>query len=60
MISENTITALFAEELGIVLEVSESHQKDIVDAYEQTGVQCIVIGRSVDISGPEAQVTYTF
>ena len=57
-ITENTLTGLFAEELGVVLEVSECHVKDIIGAYEQNDVACMVIGHSVGSCGPEAQASY--
>ena len=51
------MAVLFAEELAIVLEVSETCVKDVILAYEQNGVPCVNIGNSVGSSGPEAQVS---
>lgn len=52
----NPIEALFAEELGLVLEVSESHLNDVVDAYKRNNIPCFVIGHSVGSFGSEAEV----
>ena len=41
-----------------MLEVSECHVKDIIGAYEQNDVACMVIGHSVGSCGPEAQASY--
>ena len=51
------MAVLFAEELAIVLEVSETCVKDVILAYEQNGIPCVNIGNSVGSSGPEAQVS---
>ena len=51
------MAVLFAEELAIVLEVSETCLKDVVLAYEQNGVPCVRIGNSVGSFGPEAKVS---
>ena len=51
---------LFAEELAIVVEVSEACVKDVIHMYEQNEVQCVLIGKSRGNFGPEAQVSLYF
>uniref|UniRef100_A0A7N6C4D9 Phosphoribosylformylglycinamidine synthase n=1 Tax=Anabas testudineus TaxID=64144 RepID=A0A7N6C4D9_ANATE len=47
---------LFSEELGLVLEVSESHVKTVRQRYSDAGVECHHIGRTCGF-GPEAMVS---
>lgn len=46
---------LFSEELGVVLEVSESDVKAVCQRYSDAGVQCHSIGRTCGF-GPNAKV----
>lgn len=46
---------LFSEELGLVLEVSESQVETVCQKYSDAGVQCHRIGRTCGF-GPEATV----
>lgn len=48
---------LFSEELGLVLEVSESHVKTVRQRYSDAGVECHHIGRTCGF-GPEAMVSH--
>jgi len=38
---------LFAEELGLVLEVDERHTAEAVETFAAAGLRCLVIGRAV-------------
>uniref|UniRef100_A0A3Q3J9P4 Phosphoribosylformylglycinamidine synthase n=1 Tax=Monopterus albus TaxID=43700 RepID=A0A3Q3J9P4_MONAL len=49
-------TLLFSEELGLVLETSQSHVETVCRRYSDVGVQCHRIGRTCGF-GPEAMVT---
>lgn len=46
---------LFSEELGLVLEVSQSDLETVCQRYSDAGVQCLHIGRTCGF-GPEAMV----
>uniref|UniRef100_I3J3D9 Phosphoribosylformylglycinamidine synthase n=1 Tax=Oreochromis niloticus TaxID=8128 RepID=I3J3D9_ORENI len=46
---------LFSEELGLVLEVSQSDLETVCQRYSDAGVQCLHIGRTYGF-GPEAMV----
>lgn len=48
---------LFSEELGLVLEVSESHVETVCQRYADAGVECHRIGRTCGF-GPEAMVRH--
>lgn len=48
---------LFSEELGLVLEVSESHVEMVCRRYNDAGVECHRIGRTCGF-GPEAMVRH--
>ncbi|XP_069131309.1 phosphoribosylformylglycinamidine synthase-like isoform X2 [Argopecten irradians] len=41
------VDVLFAEELGLVLEVQEDHQQEVLEAYSAENVCCYLIGHSV-------------
>lgn len=43
---ENAITALFNEELGLVLEVAPEDVATVVDLYQRAGVSCERIGKT--------------
>jgi phosphoribosylformylglycinamidine synthase len=47
------IAFLFAEELGLVLEVADEHQPDVVAAFRGAEVPCVTIGRTL----PDPSVT---
>uniref|UniRef100_A0A3Q0RKU9 Phosphoribosylformylglycinamidine synthase n=1 Tax=Amphilophus citrinellus TaxID=61819 RepID=A0A3Q0RKU9_AMPCI len=47
---------LFSEELGLVLEVSQSDLETVCQRYSDAGVQCLHIGRTCGF-GPEAMVS---
>ena len=42
-----TLDALFSEELGAVLQVSEADRHDVVAAFEAAGLRCVAIGTPV-------------
>lgn len=42
--ASDPMSALFAEELGLILEVSPQHEAEVVAAYQAAGVACAVIG----------------
>uniref|UniRef100_A0A3Q4I9K2 phosphoribosylformylglycinamidine synthase n=1 Tax=Neolamprologus brichardi TaxID=32507 RepID=A0A3Q4I9K2_NEOBR len=46
---------LFSEELGLVLEVSQSDLETVCQRYSDAGVQCLHIGRTCGF-GPEAMI----
>ena len=50
VVSASALELLFAEELGLVLEVDGSNVQQVTAAYEQQGAQCERIG----VSLPEA------
>ena len=50
------LDVLFAEELGLVLEVSESHSQEVVQEYSAQNVRCHVIGHSQEASPTDAKV----
>lgn len=50
------IDLLFAEELGLVLEVPVENLDEVVNRYKSKGVPCYVIGQ-VGVEGEEAQVS---
>jgi len=50
----NAIGACFSEELGLVLEVSSSHEADVIAAFTAANVPCQAIGTTAD--GPEVVV----
>ncbi|XP_064407824.1 phosphoribosylformylglycinamidine synthase isoform X2 [Latimeria chalumnae] len=52
----SVLEVLFAEELGLVLEVPEAAAGMVRDAYRSGGVECLRIGRTVG-EGPESTVT---
>uniref|UniRef100_H3AIW6 phosphoribosylformylglycinamidine synthase n=1 Tax=Latimeria chalumnae TaxID=7897 RepID=H3AIW6_LATCH len=54
--NEIVLEVLFAEELGLVLEVPEAAAGMVRDAYRSGGVECLRIGRTVG-EGPESTVT---
>ena len=41
------IENLFAEELGLVLEVSESNKEEVCRMYAAENISCSVIGESI-------------
>ena len=41
------IDVLFAEELGLVLEVSQSDMQHVIDAYSAVNTPCTLIGHSM-------------
>uniref|UniRef100_A0A0A9YYE3 Phosphoribosylformylglycinamidine synthase n=2 Tax=Lygus hesperus TaxID=30085 RepID=A0A0A9YYE3_LYGHE len=45
--SSDPISTLFAEEVGWVLEVAESHLNEVVSAYNAGSIKCLRIGQSV-------------
>jgi len=59
------MAAMFAEELGLVLEVANGNVQSVVDAYSAAGVPCVVVGKTtksvaVELSvGGQKQVTGT-
>ena len=55
----NTLEALFAEELGVVLEVAESNTEQVIRSYQEDGVACVPLGYSVGLVGPNAKVKKT-
>lgn len=44
--SISALDLLFAEELGLVLEVPEAEHKRIIEQYQASGLQCVKIGRT--------------
>lgn len=48
---------LFSEELGLVLEVAETHVETVCQRYNDAGVECHRIGRTCGF-GPEAMVRH--
>ncbi|CAN9500611.1 unnamed protein product [Ophioblennius macclurei] len=52
------IELLFSEELGLLLEVSESDLNSVHEAYSSAGVECLRIGKTCGF-GPDAVVVVT-
>ena len=50
------IDVLFAEELGLILEVKEKHVETVLNAYQGSNVPCRLIGRTA-IAGKDAVVS---
>lgn len=48
---------LFSEELGLVLEVCQTHLEAVSQRYRDGGLQCHHIGRTCGF-GPDAKVTH--
>ena len=42
----DTVAILFAEELGLVLEVDDGDEAEAIDAFRSRGVACVPIGRT--------------
>nr|XP_057929544.1 phosphoribosylformylglycinamidine synthase isoform X2 [Doryrhamphus excisus] len=53
---EGVMELLFSEELGLVLEVSQSDEENVCQRYRDNGLTCHHIGRTCGF-GPEAMVT---
>ena len=51
-----SIEALFAEELGLVVEVAQSDVQAVLDAYANSGISCVPLGYSMNFFGRNAQV----
>nr|DBA18955.1 TPA: hypothetical protein GDO54_014845 [Pyxicephalus adspersus] len=51
----SALDLLFAEELGLVLEVPEAEHKRVIGQYQTSGLQCMKIGRT-DGRGPTSTV----
>ncbi|KAK3749117.1 hypothetical protein QZH41_016634, partial [Actinostola sp. cb2023] len=47
---------LFAEELGLVLEVAQQNVDEVLGTYESNGVSCSVVGQT-GVTGADAQVS---
>jgi hypothetical protein len=43
---------LFAEELGLILEVAVVNESKVIDAYAKEGIVCLPIGRSINRDVP--------
>lgn len=50
------IDLLFAEELGLVLEVSSENLDAVLNSYKSNGVSCCVVGQT-GVTGEDAQVS---
>lgn len=45
--AHGALAALFAEELGLVMEVAAGQEEAVVQAYRSAGVACSVIGSTL-------------
>ena len=54
-IPENALQVLFAEELGIVLEVLRSNSSTVIDSFSEYGVSATVVGHPTG-NGPSSMV----
>ena len=50
------LDVLFAEELGLIMEVEPSNEKTVLTRYEAEGVTCHVIGSSTQLIDSDAMV----
>lgn len=55
----DVLDVLFAEELGLVLEVDVDNEADVVRRYAELDVPCVRIG-GTGPAGPDAQVFSSF
>ena len=56
LISVSPLDVLFAEELGLIMEVEPSNEKTVLKQYEAKGVTCHVIGSSNQVVDGDAMV----
>ena len=59
LLAASAVNLLFAEELGLVLEVSASNAEKVCSMYTQQGVPCSVVGQSTG-QGASAMVGRSF
>ena len=52
------LDVLFAEELGLIMEVEPSNEKTVLARYEAEGVTCHVIGSSNRVIDGDAMVCH--
>lgn len=58
MVSVSPLDVLFAEELGLIMEIKPSNQKTVLARFEAQDVTCHVIGSSSQADNSNAMVSY--